>query len=170
MLPTTPGGHCGAPRYPETIGAEGWPSAAIAWRAHARAVATSRRRLSTALATTASSSGNSTTSGRSSNASAADTPGPRISSITLGLFGRQYLARGHRRDLAPAPFLRVAERNFLEPHPVVPGGPGDVQVPVHHRRGAEPDVPVGGASRAAPLGELRVSQALGRLAGATEIA
>jgi hypothetical protein len=56
-LPATPAGQWGAPRGPGSIAAGGTPSAAIAVRAQNRAVVNSRRRLSSARAMTASSSG-----------------------------------------------------------------------------------------------------------------
>ncbi|CAM5735249.1 hypothetical protein SALBM311S_03905 [Streptomyces alboniger] len=57
MLPISPAGHCGAPRSPGRTGWGGTPSFSMARRAQERTTANSRRRLWTALATTASSSG-----------------------------------------------------------------------------------------------------------------
>ena len=82
MLPTMPGGHRGAPRSPVRIGAGGTPSLPSAILAHSRPVVNSRRRLSTARATTSASCGKSPASAESANASAQATAAGRISSST----------------------------------------------------------------------------------------
>src|SRR5260221_1970434 len=161
MLPTIRGGHCGPLGGRGRIGAAGTPSLASPARAQTRAVVNSRRRLSTARATTASSSGNSTASSTSPNASSAATCGGTMSaSMSLPRAG-EYLARRARRAPPPPPLTRVTVRDLLEGHAVVPGRPGDVQVPVDDRRGVESGVPVGSRRRPAPLRERRVPQDAG---------
>jgi hypothetical protein len=81
MEPTTPAGHRGAPRGPESTGTGGTPSLLSAVRAQVRAVANSCRLAGTAPATMARSSGKSTAAGSSANASAAATGAGSIRSI-----------------------------------------------------------------------------------------
>src|SRR6266566_6076822 len=71
---------------------------------------------------------------------------------------REYLARNSRRAFTQAPLSRVPARDFFEPDTVVPHGARDMQVPVHDRGGAVPDMPISGALGTAPLRELRVPQ------------
>src|SRR5438309_12127764 len=68
--------------------------------------------------------------------------------------GREDLRQRAGAAWVPFQLLGVAERHFLEPHPVLPGGPGDVQVTVDDGEGAEAQVPVRRLLGAAPLGEL----------------
>src|SRR6266571_2665773 len=64
---------------------------------------------------------------------------------------REYLARNSRRAFTQAPLSRVPARDFFEPDTVVPHGARDMQVPVHDRGGAVPDMPISGALGTAPL-------------------
>src|SRR5260370_34290775 len=83
-------------------------------------------------------------------------PGPR--SAAGAVAGREYLARYSRLTFPLAPLSRVSARDFLEPHTVMPGGAGDVQMSVDDRRGTISDVPVRGSLGTAPLREFRVPQ------------
>src|SRR5260370_40113868 len=59
--------------------------------------------------------------------------------------GREYLARYSRLTFPLAPLSRVSARAFLEPHTVMPGGAGDVQMSVDARRRTISDRPVRGS-------------------------
>src|SRR6266851_4163735 len=169
MLPTTPAGHCGAPRGPGTIATFGRPSFASAARAQARLVVNSLRRFSTAVVMNASSSGNSTVPGASSNASAAATPGGRISSIISSLRGGEYLTRNARPGVTGLPFAGITEGDLLERHPVMPCGPGNMQMPIDHCHGTESDMPVSRARGATPLRKFWVTQDLRGLTNEREM-
>src|ERR1044072_4880810 len=87
--------------------------------------------------------------------------GGRMRSSTRGL--RQDAARRVLAAATVTALTRIAERDLLESHAVVPGRAGDMQVPVDHCGSAKALVPVGRSHRPAPLCELRMAQDAGRL-------
>ncbi|QES11996.1 hypothetical protein DEJ45_06065 [Streptomyces venezuelae] len=101
MLPTRPSGQRGAPRRPESSATEGTPSAPIASRAHMRTLAYSCRRLGTARATAAASSGNRarTAAAESTRVCAALAGAGISSSITPRLCHRRTVAQTPRRTV-----------------------------------------------------------------------
>src|SRR5216683_8383075 len=83
---------------------------------------------------------------------------------------REYLPQAAGPVGAAGQLLRVAERDLLEPDAVLPGGAGNVQVPVDDGFGSEAQVPACGSLGSAPLRELGVTQDAGGLACQREMA
>ena len=91
----------------------------------------SRRRFSTARPRVASSSANSTMSGEPFRDSSTIAVSGSNSSITSLLRRWQYPARHTPRGSATTPPSRVAQRDLLESHSIVPVGTGAVEMPIY---------------------------------------